>query len=293
MADDRKRTVGELMRGRKITNQLREMLKKDPRGKGAEDLVVRILGTFDKTIGILNSIDTDEVSQGVADPGSPFCDGRRSEDDSSGSCKTFVKDRRGCYKRRKTCEKQIKESPNLVDDGHAWRKYGQKVILHAKFPRNYFRCTHKLDQNCQATKQVQQIGEEPALYRTTYLGKHTCMNFQKCPQIILHPTQPDDSSILLCFGQNSQSDNYPSLPTLSSSVKHENPGSHVGSPISGSFLPSDDRLGSPYDASGHFAPLSSVSDYGDNMSSGGTMDMYGIIGADVDVDEYLRVPFEF
>ncbi|XP_031093739.1 WRKY DNA-binding transcription factor 70-like [Ipomoea triloba] len=278
MAEDWKRAIGELIRGQKLTNQLRDSLK-DP--KVADDLLRQILGTFNKTLWILNksSIDTDEVSQGAGDPSSPCYDGRRSED-SSGSCKAFVKDRRGCYKRRKACETQIKESPNLVDDGHAWRKYGQKVILNSKYPRNYFRCTHKFDQNCQATKQVQQIEEDPPLYRTTYLGKHTCRNFQNCPQILL---QPEDASVLLCFGQNSQSDMYTCLPTFSSSIKHEskeyNPhSSRIGSSTSDCFVPSD--------AAGHVAPLSSASDYGDVISSGGTMDMTQFIDSD-DMDDFL------
>jgi hypothetical protein len=50
---------------------------------------------------------------------------------------------------------------NLIDDGHAWRKYGQKDILNAKYPRNYYRCTHRQDQGCWATKQVQKTDEDP------------------------------------------------------------------------------------------------------------------------------------
>ncbi|XP_019184309.1 PREDICTED: probable WRKY transcription factor 70 [Ipomoea nil] len=296
MAGDWKRAIGELIRGQKLTKQLWDLLKNPPGDDGkpkvADDLLLQILGTFDKSLWILkSSIDTaDEVSQGGAGaPSSPCYDGRRSED-SSGSCKTFVKDRRGCYKRRKTCESQIKESPNLVDDGHAWRKYGQKVILNSKYPRNYFRCTHKFDQDCQATKQVQRMEDDPPLYRTTYLGKHTCRNLQKCPQIF---QQPEDASVILCFGQNSKSDMYTCLPTFSSSIKHENNphGSRIGSSTSDCFVPSDDRLGSPYDTAGHVAPLSSASDYGEVISSGGTMDMSQFIGSDVvdDIDDFLII----
>lgn len=36
---------------------------------------------------------------------------------------------------RKTSESDIKESSDLVDDGHAWRKYGQKQILNSTYPR--------------------------------------------------------------------------------------------------------------------------------------------------------------
>lgn len=105
---DRKRAVDGLILGRNLTCQLREMLKNtfDRDGHGpppskvvAEDLVAKILESFNEGISLLGSMDSDEVSQ-AAQPGSPPCDGRKSED-SSGSCKTSaLKDGRGCYKRR-------------------------------------------------------------------------------------------------------------------------------------------------------------------------------------------------
>ncbi|TVU01607.1 EcWRKY-44, partial [Eragrostis curvula] len=61
-----------------------------------------------------------------------------------------------------------------VDDGHSWRKYGQKEILGAKHPRAYYRCTHRHSQGCTATKQVQRTDEDPALFDVTYYGSHTC-----------------------------------------------------------------------------------------------------------------------
>lgn len=75
--------------------------------------------------------------------------------------------------------------------------------------RNYYRCTHKADQGCLATKQVQQINEDdPPKYRTIYFGRHTCQNPVKASsdQLILHQhqdsTSNDDSSILLSFANN-------------------------------------------------------------------------------------------
>ncbi|XP_062198729.1 transcription factor WRKY19-like [Phragmites australis] len=65
------------------------------------------------------------------------------------------------------------ESP--VDDGHSWRKYGQKEILGAKHPRGYYRCTHRHSQGCAATKQVQRTDEDPTLFDVIYHGAHTCV----------------------------------------------------------------------------------------------------------------------
>ncbi|KAM3396654.1 putative WRKY transcription factor 53 [Capsicum galapagoense] len=61
-----------------------------------------------------------------------------------------------------------------TDDGFSWRKYGQKDILGAKYPRSYYRCTYRLMQNCWATKQVQRSDDDPALFEITYKGSHTC-----------------------------------------------------------------------------------------------------------------------
>ncbi|CAL5074767.1 unnamed protein product [Urochloa decumbens] len=62
-----------------------------------------------------------------------------------------------------------------ADDGHSWRKYGQKEILGAKYPRGYYRCTHRHSQGCAATKQVQRADEDPTLFDIVYLGDHTCV----------------------------------------------------------------------------------------------------------------------
>ncbi|KAL5201021.1 hypothetical protein ABZP36_035375 [Zizania latifolia] len=87
-------------------------------------------------------------------------------------------------KKRKTMEKkkhQIRvssaggvENP-LIDDGHSWRKYGQKEILGTKHPRGYYRCTHRHSQGCQATKQVQRTDEDLTLFDVIYHGEHTCV----------------------------------------------------------------------------------------------------------------------
>ncbi|TVU01604.1 hypothetical protein EJB05_52930 [Eragrostis curvula] len=107
-------------------------------------------------------------------------------------------------------------SETPVDDGHSWRKYGQKEILGAKYPRTqaarplllctqmlgrhlsksllcskcklcsvlngekfcrgYYRCTHKHSQGCNATKQLQRTDEDPTLFDVFYVGTHTCVH---------------------------------------------------------------------------------------------------------------------
>ncbi|PWZ11141.1 putative WRKY transcription factor 53 [Zea mays] len=62
-----------------------------------------------------------------------------------------------------------------LDDGLSWRKYGQKDILGAKYPRAYFRCTHRHSQGCLATKHVQRADGDPLLHDVVYHGAHTCV----------------------------------------------------------------------------------------------------------------------
>ncbi|XP_060176656.1 WRKY DNA-binding transcription factor 70-like [Lycium barbarum] len=196
---DLEKIIGELNRGREFTCRLREMIKKpiedeDEHNMLAEDLVGKILSSFCVTLSILSSNECNEVSQVM----------KSTEEYSIGSCKSSsFKDRRGRYKRRRTLETSIKETSTLVDDGHAWRKYGQKQILNAKYPRNYFRCTHKFDQGCKANKQVQRVQENPPLFRITYYGHHTCKTFPKVSQMICDsPTDKDSNSVLLNFSSS-------------------------------------------------------------------------------------------
>ncbi|KAL6980860.1 WRKY transcription factor [Sarracenia purpurea var. burkii] len=96
-----------------------------------------------------------------------------------------------------------------MEDGYAWRKYGQKEIMNAKFPRCYFRCAYKHDEGCLATKQVQIIQENPHFYQTTYFGRHSCTArtlLKTCQNILSSDSvhNPlDYSPHLLSFGSSS------------------------------------------------------------------------------------------
>ncbi|XP_022992355.1 probable WRKY transcription factor 46 [Cucurbita maxima] len=92
-----------------------------------------------------------------------------------------VKDRHIARKRKvmpKWSEQVKVASASAVEgplhDGFSWRKYGQKDILGSKFPRGYFRCSHRFTLGCKATKQVQKSDNDPTIYEVTYKGTHTC-----------------------------------------------------------------------------------------------------------------------
>ncbi|KAM1867557.1 hypothetical protein ACFX13_010266 [Malus domestica] len=138
------------------------------------------------------------------------------------STSTF-KDRRGYYKGRNTAHSWTKDTPALIDNGHAWRKYGQKNIRNAKHPRNYFRCTHKFDQACKATKHVQQVQDHPPIFRTTYYCTHTCRDYFKTSELVLDCTSPRDSSEFISFDSanclTNKQEHLFSAPFASSSVQ--------------------------------------------------------------------------
>ncbi|MED6206987.1 hypothetical protein PIB30_031663 [Stylosanthes scabra] len=116
----------------------------------------------------LSIYDDDDIDNGSGDLG-----GMPSKPTWIATSVSNSQTRKGKYRRRNTTIREI-ETSFLADDGYSWRKYGQKEILNCKYPRNYFRCIHRNTQGCHATKQVQQIGEDPPLYETVYRGQHTC-----------------------------------------------------------------------------------------------------------------------
>jgi hypothetical protein len=61
-------------------------------------------------------------------------------------------------------------------DRYEWRKYGKKRINGTHFTKSYFRCTHKDDMGCLATKYVQQKDSisDPPVFQVTYNSEHTC-----------------------------------------------------------------------------------------------------------------------
>ncbi|KAJ6369295.1 hypothetical protein OIU78_001624 [Salix suchowensis] len=209
LPSSRKKAMDELLRGQESAAQLKLVINQSigfDESMFVEDLVKKVMNSFSSVLYILNGGESDEVASQIPLVGSPCWDDRKTSKDSGEStgksaAELKVKDRRGCYKRRKSVHSRTYDSSTLTDDGHAWRKYGQKVILNAKYPRNYFRCTHKYDQQCQATKQVQKIQEEPQLFRTTYYGHHTCKNLLKASQFVSDPSD-HDSSILISFNDS-------------------------------------------------------------------------------------------
>uniref|UniRef100_A0A1J3CN53 Putative WRKY transcription factor 53 n=1 Tax=Noccaea caerulescens TaxID=107243 RepID=A0A1J3CN53_NOCCA len=163
-----------------------------------EILVKQILSSYEKSLLMLNWSSSPPVqliptpftvlpvakSGGVPESPGSINGSPRSEDfaDGGGSSESHRQDYIFNSKKRKMLPKwseKVRISPERglegpQDDVFNWRKYGQKDILGAKFPRSYYRCTHRSSHNCWATKQVQRSDSDPTVFEVTYRGTHTC-----------------------------------------------------------------------------------------------------------------------
>ncbi|XP_043725857.1 probable WRKY transcription factor 70 [Telopea speciosissima] len=315
-----KKVFDELVQGRELAAQLQFLLRDSTGDHGsvtAEDLVPRIMKSFNQAIAALSSGELGEVSGDPATLESdlPCYDRQRSEDSGEKRKKpASIDHRRGGYKRRKMLETSIRTTSTPIEDGYSWRKYGQKEILNAKYPRSYFRCTHRHDQGCLATKQVQKTEEETPMYRTTYIGQHTCRDVLKAPQFVMDGIPRDaflfsfDSSNITTTKQdlthgfsplpsikaeyNPEEATTPLTATTTTTIDHHYPTAHDNQSSSDEYFLLPDLK--PLDSS--ILPSTPGSDYGDvsgvyscttSSHSSFDMDINSILGC-VDFDDVFN-----
>ncbi|KAI3687452.1 hypothetical protein L1987_81148 [Smallanthus sonchifolius] len=172
---EEKTLIHELTQGLQLAEKLRVNLHSP---ETSEFLIQKILSIYDKALLVLQSGDSSrqprepESSISFRSPGSEEFEFDRP---FSGQNVTSKK-RKGSA----TWDDQviIRSGNGLednVDDGYNWRKYGQKDILGAKFPRSYYKCSYRNSQKCFATKQVQRKDEDSTVFDIKYNGKHTCI----------------------------------------------------------------------------------------------------------------------
>ncbi|GER54330.1 WRKY DNA-binding protein 4 [Striga asiatica] len=74
-------------------------------------------------------------------------------------------------------------------DGHSWRKYGQKQVKGSEYPRSYYKCTHP---NCPVKKKVEET-PDGRISEVVYKGDH---NHSTNPrEIKINPSFPNDESL--------------------------------------------------------------------------------------------------
>ncbi|KAK7332758.1 hypothetical protein VNO80_29513 [Phaseolus coccineus] len=176
--------IHELIQGKELAKQLgNHLASSSPSPHETNELLVdKILSSYEKALTMLNR----GFIVGEAKPTSGIMMDSHCSFTNGASPKSEVADRefehKAVFKKRTTMPRwteQVKICSRTglegsLDDGYSWRKYGQKDILGAKFPRGYYRCTHRNVQGCLATKQVQRSDEDPTTIEVTYRGRHTC-----------------------------------------------------------------------------------------------------------------------
>ncbi|KVI09992.1 DNA-binding WRKY [Cynara cardunculus var. scolymus] len=141
MERNKKKLVETLTRGRNSAMRLQNLLRQKVHDDGlvsVDDLVTEISRSFSGSLLVLNSCNSGKFCGVPVNPhlGLACSLNRVPEVYSGNTAKNpaqTTKERRGCYKRRKTIDSWI-EISGRIEDGHAWRKYGQKKILDSKFP---------------------------------------------------------------------------------------------------------------------------------------------------------------
>lgn len=182
--------INEVRQGKELAKQLQIHLNAPTSAHGTREyLAHKIIVSFDKILSMLNSGSSiitgyERVVGGrevrVTESPNSFSGSPHSDDSDqdfrSSDSKSDASRKRKAMPR---WTKRVKIQPGTgiegsLDDKYNWRKYGQKDILGAKYPRGYYRCTHRHAQGCLATKQVQRSDNDPALFEITYRGRHTC-----------------------------------------------------------------------------------------------------------------------
>ncbi|CAM8917665.1 unnamed protein product [Rhodiola kirilowii] len=166
--------INEVERGIQAAKQLRILhhFNKTLFLSSAEKLLDEIISSSERALTMLKF-----------DPGSTH--GPNADDAGSKNTHNQPSKKR---KAMTICKKQVRVSletgfDGTVEDGFNWRKYGQKDIQGARHPRGYYRCTHRQQVGCMATKHVQRSDEDPLLFYITYRGNHTCYSLPETQQL--------------------------------------------------------------------------------------------------------------
>ncbi|XP_022738813.1 probable WRKY transcription factor 53 [Durio zibethinus] len=203
--------INELTQGRELARQLQVYLNVPSSSHETRELLVqKIQASFEKALSMLNCNTSLAVDQpqpsGLAIRMSESPPSRSASPRSEDSDRDFKEQelKFDASKKRKTLPRwtqQVRVTPGTalegpLDDGFSWRKYGQKDILGAKYPRGYYRCTHRNVQGCLATKQVQRSDDDPTIFDITYRGRHTCnLASHVMPPSVLSENQEQGTSI--------------------------------------------------------------------------------------------------
>uniref|UniRef100_R7WBH5 Putative WRKY transcription factor 70 n=1 Tax=Aegilops tauschii TaxID=37682 RepID=R7WBH5_AEGTA len=178
-SDQRDAVIEELRKGSQLAEFLRqqgELIPEDSRRDAALANVSDITTALASSLSVLQSEKEQYSSSSSSyDPGhasGPSGGGMRNGPVAR-SRNRKAKHRRGTYGEELPIKEILTEAPE--NDRFHWRKYGEKKILHADFPRLYYRCGYSDEHKCPAKKYVQQQNSrDPPMFLVTLINDHTC-----------------------------------------------------------------------------------------------------------------------
>ncbi|CAL4900038.1 unnamed protein product [Urochloa decumbens] len=187
----------DMRKGQELAARLQGLLADSP---DAGRLVDQILHAMSRTIETARAAAAaEEGSEGQSEVTCAGTGGGKRKVAGGG-------DKRTACRRRAHNSSTVTVTIKDIEDGHAWRKYGQKEIQNSKHPKAYFRCTHKYDQQCAAQRQVQRCDDDPEAFRVTYIGAHTCRDPAAVAPLVLHDADElHAGSRLISFAPNNAS----------------------------------------------------------------------------------------
>ncbi|OEL23796.1 hypothetical protein BAE44_0015187 [Dichanthelium oligosanthes] len=191
--------VDNLIDVRERAEMLRNMLQGSPTPPGTPADAAP--GTSELIDGIMSSLSSamSALDTPSGDGGGGQGQGRRRRRRNAGPAAGSGPQRRSSTRRRSHSPFLETITASTLDDGNSWRKYGQKCIQDSSNPRSYYRCTHRPDQGCRATRQVQASDANPSEFVISYFGQHTCRDPSTIP-LVIEDTAPQDCANLISFG---------------------------------------------------------------------------------------------
>ncbi|TKV96247.1 hypothetical protein SEVIR_9G417400v4 [Setaria viridis] len=202
-------------------------------------------GVLDRLSSAMSALD--DVSDAAAGRRSPAAGGSgsggaaRPQQSVSSSGNT----RKRSFVSRRSQRPSDKKITATLEDGHVWRKYGQKEIQNSSYPRSYYRCTHRSDQGCNAKRQVQVCEADPSKFVVTYYGDHTCRDPSTIPLVVpAAGAAPDCANNLINFGTSGTNNNAAASTTGASSSQYLAMGGSAADQLSTSWCASDDVFSS-------------------------------------------------
>ncbi|XP_075522750.1 putative WRKY transcription factor 53 [Primulina tabacum] len=215
--------INELTQGLEKTKQLRIHLWSTSPPEAQDLILQKILSSYDKALLILKWGGPNGAATLSTPENSVSVHGSLRSEDLNKNIKDNQDDMNASKKRKMkhTWTEQVKINPENglegpTGDGFSWRKYGQKYILGAKYPRSYYRCTYRHVQNCWATKQVQRSDDDLTVFDLTYKGRHTC-NLSST-NTVPPPATPEKQELELNYGHRFQGQQSQALPNFTNSL---------------------------------------------------------------------------